>query len=73
MNHPPCRFRAAYHRPRLCRYPVADPGFRLMRNRYNGLHGSATIGLALTAGRYAYCVKWADAVVARETITAGDT
>jgi len=38
---------------------VADPGFRLRQNRY----GPALIGLALMVGRYAYCVKWADARV----------
>ena len=49
--------RAEWHRPRIYRYRVADPGFRLARNRY----GAAFIGLALVAGRYAYCVKWANA------------
>jgi hypothetical protein len=54
---PPCDFRAEWHRPRFYRYLVADRRFRLVRNRYD----SAWIGLALVAGRYAYCVKWADA------------
>lgn len=58
---PPCAFKASYHRPDLYRYLVADPGLRLMRNRYSGQDGTATIGLALTIGRWAYCVKWADA------------
>ena len=64
-DHPPCKFAASYHRPRFYRYRIADPGFRLMRNRYTGLYGAATIGLALAVGRYAYCVKWADAEVKR--------
>lgn len=46
--------RVAWHRPQLYRYPVADPGFRAVLNRYPG----AVIGVALVAGRYAYCVKW---------------
>jgi hypothetical protein len=46
-----------FHRPRIYRYVVADPGLRLGVNRY----GTALIGLALVAGRFAYCVKWADA------------
>lgn len=57
LNEPPCDSRAEWHRPRMYRYEVAYRGFRLMRNRY----GSAWIGLALVAGRYAYCVKWANA------------
>jgi hypothetical protein len=61
---PPCRFKAAYHRPRFYRYRVAKPGLRLMRNRYTGMSRGASIGLALTAGKYAYCAKWADAIVA---------
>jgi hypothetical protein len=36
---------------------VADPGLRVTSNRY----GAALIGYALVAGRYAYCIKWADA------------
>ena len=59
MNEPPCRSRAVFHRPRIYRYVVADPGFRLVPNRY----GDALIGFALVAGRYAYCAKWADARV----------
>lgn len=58
---PPCAFYPAWHRPRVYRYRVADPGLRMMRNRYTGRDGSATIGLAVTVGRYAYCIKWADA------------
>jgi hypothetical protein len=57
VNEPPCSFRAVFHRPRLYRYVVADPGLRVMSNRY----GAALIGYALVAGRYAYCIKWADA------------
>lgn len=59
MIEPPCDFRAEWHRVRLYRYRVADPGFRLAGNRY----GSALIGAALVVGRYAYCVKWANARV----------
>lgn len=59
MNEPPCGFRAEWHLPRAYRYRVANPGFRLARNCY----GTAVIGIALVAGRYAYCVKWADARV----------
>ena len=54
--------------PRVYRYPVAadDAGARLARNIYPGVpdpqtRGSAWIGLALRVGRFAYCVKWADA------------
>ena len=57
MTEPPCTFRAVLHWPRIYRYVVADPGLRLTRNRY----GAALIGYALVVGRYAYCVKWADA------------
>ena len=57
MNEPPSDFRAEWHLPRVYRYRVADPGFQVRRNRY----GAAFIGLALVAGRYAYCVKWANA------------
>lgn len=64
MIDPPCAFRAIYHRPRFYRYRIAYPGLRLARNRYEGQRGSATIGLALAVGRYAYCVKWANSVVA---------
>jgi hypothetical protein len=59
MTEPPCSFRAASHRPQIYRYVVAERGLRLTPNRY----GAALIGLALTVGRYAYCVKWADARV----------
>lgn len=65
---PPCAFRAERHRPRLYRYRVAHPGLRLARNRYEGQYGAATIGLAIVVGRYAYCVKWANA---RATTTEG--
>lgn len=54
---PPGTSRPAFHRPHAYRYRVADPGLRLALNRYPG----AVIGVALVIGRYAYCVKWADA------------
>jgi hypothetical protein len=60
---PPCGFRAAYHWPKFYRYLVAFPGLRAAWNRYDGQFGSATIGTAVVVGRYAYCVKWADAKV----------
>lgn len=44
-----------WHWPRIYRYRVDSPGQRFMWNRY----GTQTIGLALVAGRYAYCAKWA--------------
>lgn len=47
----------AWHWPLLYRYRVADPGLRVTLNRY----GSLTIGIAVVAGRHAYCVKWAKA------------
>ena len=59
MNEPPCIFHAVIHSPRFYRYVVADHRLRIMGNRY----GDALIGFALVAGRYAYCVKWADAKV----------
>lgn len=60
---------AEYHRPRFYRYRVADPGIRMMRNVYPSTPthpgethvGTAWIGLCLVVGRYAYCVKWANA------------
>jgi hypothetical protein len=54
---PPCSFRAVFHWPTFYRYRVGLRGLRVTPNRY----GHAVIGLALVAGRYAYCVKWADA------------
>lgn len=65
MTDPPCGFthRGAFHRPKFYRYQVANPGFRLVRNRYTSTHSTAFIGLALVAGRWAWCVKWADAKV----------
>lgn len=39
------------------RYKVANPGLRLVLNRY----GWKVIGIALVVGRFAYCVKWARA------------
>lgn len=57
----PCGFRAEFHGPRFYRYQVADRGFRMVRNRYKSEWGTAFIGMALVAGKYAYCVKWANA------------
>ncbi|MEV0085242.1 hypothetical protein [Saccharopolyspora sp. NPDC050642] len=45
------------HWPRFYRYQVAEPGVRFKTNRYPG----AWIGVAVVIGRYAYCIKWADA------------
>lgn len=61
LTEPPLRCRPALHRPRAYRYRVADSGLRFMLNRYPG----AVIGAALTVGRYAYCLKWANAKVVR--------
>ena len=55
------RFYAEMHWPRFYRYKIADPGVRVVRNLYRNDSSCAFIGLALAAGRYAYCVKWADA------------
>jgi hypothetical protein len=63
VNEPACGFTAAPHRPIFYRYRVATPGLRLARNYYRGQGHSAFIGVALVAGRYAYCIKWADAKV----------
>lgn len=67
------RHHAALHRPRFYRCQVADPGLRLIRNRYPSspagsrqTRGSAWIGLALVIGRHAYCVTWAHARLRRE-------
>lgn len=67
------RHYAEFHRPRMYRYRVADPGLRLARNRYPSsgegaqqVRGSAWIGLALVVGHHAYCVKWAHARLRRE-------
>lgn len=56
------------HWPRFYRYPIADDdaGARLARNIYPSTpgpetRGSAWIGLAVRLGRFAYCVKWANA------------
>lgn len=61
---------AEFHWPRFYRYKVADRRLQLAANRYppapSRTRGSAWIGLALVMGRYAYCVKWADARLARE-------
>jgi hypothetical protein len=63
MNDPPMRCRPAFHWPQIYRYLVADKGYRLVLNRYPG----AIIGIALVAGRYAYCIKWANAKVLRSS------
>lgn len=47
-----------FHWPRVYRYKVAAPGFRPGWNRYPGV----VIGAYLVVGRYAYCVKWGNAV-----------
>ena len=67
---------AEYHRPRFYRHPVAHLGVRVVPNYYGGTRyrraaqiagdtdrnvGMAWIGLGIVIGRYAYCVKWADA------------
>lgn len=44
-----------FHRLRFYRYRVAFPGLRAGLNRY----GWKVIGVYVTAGRFAYCVKWA--------------
>lgn len=46
------------HRMRFYRYEVGCPkAFRVVLNRYSW----RVIGLAFVVGRYAYCVKWANA------------
>lgn len=57
----PGRLYAKLHRPRFYRYKVAEPGFRAGRNLYRNDSSSTLIGVAVVAGRFAYCVKWADA------------
>lgn len=54
-------YEATHHRPKFYRYKVADPGLRITRNRYANQFTGVTIGLAFVIGRYAYCVKWANA------------
>lgn len=63
----PGELRAKLHRPRFYRYKVADPGLRAMRNLYHNDSSSAFIGVAVVAGRFAYCVKWADAKLDLDT------
>ncbi|MEU4170995.1 hypothetical protein AB0F46_29460 [Streptomyces sp. NPDC026665] len=58
INHRP-----AYHRPKVYRYRVADPGLRVVPNRYANQFSKATIGIAVVVGRHAYCVKWANAEI----------
>jgi hypothetical protein len=48
------QFEMVWERPSAYRYLVAHPGLKLALNRYPG----AVIGIALIAGRYAYCLKW---------------
>jgi hypothetical protein len=50
------------HLPRLYRYRVGSPGFRVDWNCYRGTVRSAYIGAYVVVGRYAYCVKWGRAV-----------
>lgn len=45
------------HRPCFYRYEVAFPGFGINPNHY----GWRFIGVAVKVGRWAYCVKWANA------------
>lgn len=61
------RHHAEFHWPRFYRYRLPLPRLGLYRNRYYGCgcKGSAFIGLAIDIGRYAYCVKWADARIVR--------
>ena len=61
MTEVPGRLYAKLHRPRFYRYKVADPGIRVTRNLYRNDSSCAFIGVAVVAGRFAYCVKWADA------------
>jgi hypothetical protein len=44
------------HRPRFYRYRVAEAGIGVRWNKYSD---HAPIGVAVTIGRFAYCVKWA--------------
>jgi hypothetical protein len=45
-------------KPRFYRYEVAFPRWlRITPNRY----GWRVIGMAVTVGRWAYCIKWANA------------
>jgi len=46
-----------WHMPRAYRYEVSRPGLRAALNRYP----SGIIGVAVVAGRFAYCLKWAAA------------
>lgn len=46
------------HRPRFYRYEVAFPArLRFTADTYPG----TCIGVAVTVGRYAYCVQWGSA------------
>jgi hypothetical protein len=58
--------RAKYHRPKFYRYRIADDLSgkpRATWNRYENQFSRVTIGLAVIVGRYAYCVKWANAEI----------
>jgi hypothetical protein len=46
-----------FHRLMFYRYLVGHKGYRCGLNRY----GWSVIGVYVTAGRYAYCIKWANA------------
>ncbi|MCM2394376.1 hypothetical protein [Streptomyces albipurpureus] len=50
-----------YHLPKLYRYTVADTAPRAFWNRYQNRVSKATIGAGIVIGRYAYCIKWANA------------
>lgn len=52
---------AEYHLPKVYRYRVADDVPRALWNRYENQFSRVTIGFAIVVGRYAYCVKWANA------------
>ncbi|MGV9755421.1 hypothetical protein ACWDUC_06235 [Streptomyces tricolor] len=54
-------FYPEYHWPKVYRYRAAPGGARAMWNRYANSASRATIGLAVVMGKYAYCLKWAQA------------
>jgi hypothetical protein len=60
--------RRAWIRPRFYRYRVADQvaaRFRPGWNAYDNTDGSrCRIGAVVVIGHYAYCVRWAKAVLA---------
>lgn len=50
-----------WHRPELYRYEVSTVVRRRVPRLGLNRYGWQVIGLALIVGRYAYCVKWANA------------